>query len=1178
VTSFRDLLSRRVILLDGGLGTQVQAHHLDLRRDFLGHENCTEILVRSRPDVVEEIHAAYLAAGADAVETNTFGTLPHVLQEFGLAGEARAMAAEAVRIARRAANRFSTPDRPRFVVGALGPGTKLASLGQVDWETLAASYRAAVDGLLDGGADAILLETCQDLLQVKCALAAAFEALRDRGTGPERLPVWVQVTLERQGATTLTGSSLETVITVLKPFPIAALGLNCATGPEDMAGSLELLARHWDRPVACLPNAGLPGIVDGRTVYPLGPEPFAETMARFADRYGLGLVGGCCGTTPGHIAALARRLGTRAPAAVPKAPLPPATASLYGPVPHRQEATVLCIGERCNASGSRAFRALLEAGNWTEIVALAREQARGGAHVLDVNVDVAGRDNPRDMREVVSRLVRQVDAPLMLDSSQPAVIEAGLRACGGKAVINSANFEEGDARFDRVCALAARHGAAIVLGTLDEDPAEALARTADRKLAIARRAVDRAVRVHGLPEEDLFIDPLVLPVSTGMEKDRGSGRETIEGVRRIAAALPGVQTVVGLSNVSFGLKPAARAVLNSAFLHELRAAGLTAAIVHAGAIRPRHRVPAAHWEAALDLLHDRRRPPGAEAVLRDGTRTGDPLAIFVDLFAGPAAAAADGAATDAARLPVEERLRRHIVDGERKGLEATLDEALAKHAPLALINDHLLAGMRTVGELFGAGQMQLPFVLQSAEVMKHAVDHLRPRMPAAAAGRGAIVLATVRGDVHDIGKNLVDILLTNNGYTVHNLGIKQTTEAILEAWRRTRADAIGLSGLLVKSVHVMEETLRAMQAQGADVPVLLGGAALSKPYCEDRLRTLYNPGVPGRGVYHGQDAFEALRIMDHLTGGRAAALDARIATRSAERARHAARAAATHGTDAPAADATGRAAIAAVPPPAPPFWGSRVVERLDPRDLYPLLNTKSLFRLQWQLAKGDRDDAAYARLLATEAVPVLERLKDELAGVLAPRVAYGYFPCGADGDALAVFDPADPAREIARLAFPRQANRGRLCLGDFFAPAAGGPGRRDVLALQCVTVGPGVAEREHALFERGEYREYLFVHGLGVEAAEALAELWHQRVRRELGIAGDDAPSAEGLFAKRYRGCRYAPGYPAWPELRDHETIWRLIDPSRIGCRLTETWQMVPEQSTCCLIAHHPAAHPFIVS
>lgn len=1209
-------LKKRTLVFDGAMGTSIYAKDLSVEHDYSGCENCTDILVKTRPDVITDIHESFLAAGADVVETDTFGANRLVLAEFDLEHECFALNKRAAEVARAACERFSTHDRPRFVAGSVGPGTRLLTLGNTTWPKMLASYHEQARGLIAGGVDAFIIETCQDLLQVKCAINACLEAIKAANRTPEDLPILVSVTIETTG-TMLLGTQIEAAACALAGYPIASLGLNCATGPVEMAEHVQWLARHWDRAVSVIPNAGLPILVEGRTEYPLRPAPFVEAMQRFVEESGVRIVGGCCGTTPEHIRLLAdmvertnnRRDGSRLTAPTAKQPPAPGCTSLYSVVDYRQDNSFLIVGERMNASGSKKFRQLLEAEDFDGIVSMAREQIRhDGAHVLDLNVDYAGRDNPADMAEIVRRVVRQVDAPLMIDSTQLATLEAGLMHAPGKCIINSANFEDGEEKFDAICDLAKRYGAAVIIGSIDEDKEAAMARTADRKVAIAARGLERATQHHKIDESDIFFDPLVLPISTGMDADRRSALELIHATRRIAREMPRCQIICGLSNVSFGLKPAARVVLNSVFLHELIDAGLTSAIVHASKILPRNRIDDAHWHAALNLIHDRRHPSrGGTGLPEDVTDEAfDPLAAFIDLFKD--ASTQGNAVKERKAMTLEERLRAHIIDGEKEGLAATLDEAMLKYPPLAIINDHLLDGMKVVGDLFGSGQMQLPFVLQSAEVMKLAVAHLEPHMQRVQGqAKGSIVLATVKGDVHDIGKNLVDIILTNNGYKVVNLGIKQPISSIIAAWREHQADAIGLSGLLVKSVTVMEENLAELNVEGVTVPVILGGAALTRHYCEGHLRAIY------RGeCFYGKDAFDGLRTMDHIVAGnthalareihdrlgkRSAAEDAINRTRVARLAAGAATSAAVAEPEAPPLAASD--VPRNVPIPIPPFWGSRVVERVDLDDVYPFINTTALFRGQWQFKKGARSDAEYKAAIEENIIPVFERLKARCQDehILRPAVVYGYFPCQADGDDLIIYDPRSPGlrdhpeaarpaaadwprapgglTELLRFTFPRQQGRKRLCISDFFRPATSGD--LDVIAMHCVTVGRRVSEVARELFERNEYTEYLYMHGFGVECAEALAEFWHKRIRQELGIGGEDSPRIRDLFTQHYRGSRYSFGYPACPDLADQEKLWRLLEPQRIGCELTENWQIDPEQSTSAIIAHHPQAKYFAV-
>lgn len=1177
--SLLEAMRERLLVLDGAMGTQVHAIDLDLEKDYLGCENCTDVLSLSRPDAIAGIHRAYFDAGSDAVTTNSFGGARHVLEEFGLEGRTFELNRSAAAIARGVADEMATRDRPRFVLGSLGPGTKLITLGQIGWDRLYAAYREAAEGLVAGGVDAVLLETCQDLLQVKCAVQAAREAIGRRTGDAMSVPVLVSVTIELTG-TMLVGSSIEAAIEALRPLPIDGLGLNCATGPVEMIEPVRALGRLWDRAITVMPNAGLPVLQDGKTVYPLQPAGFVESMGRLLDLGVISAVGGCCGTTPEHIRMLREAAAGRPGSASRVVDASAASGSLFSVVEHRQDSSALLIGERCNASGSRAFKRLLEAEDWDGVVSLARSQVKSGSHLLDVNVDVAGRDNRADMHAVVSRISREVDAPVMLDSTQPATIEAGLRAAAGRCVINSANFEDGEEKFDLMCRMARDYGAALVIGTIDEDPEEAMARTRERKLAIAERAIGRATGVHGLRVEDLFIDPLVLPVSTGMDSDRRSAMELIEGVRLIARRFPQVQITCGLSNASFGLKPAARVVLNSVLMHELTEAGLTSAILHAGSILPLAKIPEDQSAACLAVIYDKRAESTGGTGLPEGVDDPgfDPLQALIDLFADVESVRESGPSM--ADLPLPERLQRHIIEGENDGLVASLDEALGIWKPLDIVNDHLLEGMKVVGEQFASGQMQLPFVLRSAEVMKKAVAHLEPHMEKVEGQtRGSIVLATVKGDVHDIGKNLVDIILSNNGYTVHNIGIKQPINEILDALERTKADAVGLSGLLVKSVHVMEENLHELNARGITVPVLLGGAALTRTYAEGHLKSVYKGPL-----YYGKDAFEGLAIMDRLRSGRAAEIDAQVAERQAKRAaaleKVGAGAARDGGSGGEGPALAERSDVARdVDVPEPPFWGSKVVESVPLKQVLGLINPTALFAVQWQIKRGTKSKAEYEAQLDETARPVFKRLcaEAERDGVLTPKLVYGYFPCRSEGDAVVVLDPDDHTREIERIGFPRQPGGRRLCIADFFRDAeecerAGGP---DVIGMSCVTMGERISEHCKRLFDAGAYQDYLYWHGLGVEAAEGLAELWHKRMRQELGIAGQDDPTPAGLFKQGYRGSRYSFGYPACPDMSGHETIWRLIDPTRIGCELTENHQIVPEQSTSAIVVHHPEARYF---
>jgi 5-methyltetrahydrofolate--homocysteine methyltransferase len=1144
---FMGALRERVLVFDGAMGTMLQNAGLSLD-DYQGKEGCSEILCVSRPDVVRDIHAAYFEAGADAVETNSFGSSAIVLAEYDIADQVVPLNRLSAELARGVADDFQADGRPRWVAGSIGPGTKLPTLGHTTYDVLAATYADQAFGLLEGGADLLLIETCQDLLQIKAAVAGAYAGMR---RAARRVPVITQVTVETTGQMLL-GSDIAAALTAIEPLGVDVIGMNCATGPAEMGEHLRHLAQHARTPLSCLPNAGLPELRDGKPWYPLTPQELAEAHSRFVAEFGLNIVGGCCGTTPEHVRQVVEALGGRAPA--PREPAhEPSLSSLYQSVPLDQDITYLTVGERCNANGSRKFRDLMLEGDLEGMVGVAKDQVREGAHVLDVCVDYVGRDGAPDMDVLAARLATQSTVPIMLDSTQADVLEAGLKRLGGRAIINSINLEDGEARMDAVCPMARQYGAALVALLIDE---EGQARDVEWKLRIAHRIHDLAVDKHDLAPEDLIFDALTFPLGSGQEDLRGDAIATLEAIRRIKAELPGVRTILGVSNVSFGLAPAARQVLNSVFLHEAREAGLDAAIVAPARILPMHRIEDEQRQVALDLIYDRRR---------DGY---DPLQKFMALFEGKEATKA-ASAEDLAELPIDERLQRRIVDGVRDGLEADLAEAMQTRSPLSIINEVLLAGMKTVGELFGAGEMQLPFVLQSAEVMKAAVAVLEPFMEKAdQGGKGRVVLATVKGDVHDIGKNLVDIILTNNGYTVHNIGIKQPIATIIDKAEEVGADAIGMSGLLVKSTVVMRDNLEELNARGLDAyPVLLGGAALNRTYVEGDLRQLYK----GR-VFYCRDAFAGLRVMDQLREEREQGIQAaKEPVRAPRVAPVKPRGPAPAGPD---VSELARSDVAVdVPVPTPPFLGeARVVKGIPVRDLVPYLNESALFRGQWQLRPvGGKE--GWRHTLETEARPRLRALLDEAVAtqILRPAVVYGYFPCNSDGNDLVVWDAE--GRERVRFSFPRQRRDRRLCIADFFRPVSSG--EPDVIGMHVVTMGLAASEATARLFADNRYREYLELHGVTVEMAEALAEYWHKRVREELGIAGEDAAAMEDLFDQGYRGSRYSFGYPACPDLEEQTKLFELLGPERIGVELSEEFQLHPEQSTSAIIVHHPEAKYF---
>jgi len=1167
---FLQQVAQRVVVFDGAMGTSIHTYPLDIKRDWMGQENISEVLNLTRPEIIQEIHESFLAVGCDVVETNTFGANKIVLAEAELAGRTAEINRIAAQIARKACDKFQSADQPRYVVGSIGPGTKLVSLGMTSWDVMLDSYAEQCRGLIAGGVDVFLIETAQDLLQVKCAIDAASIAMAEaRLVGEKRIPIMVQVSMDlNAGQSMLMGSDASAVVAALLPFDqVDCLGLNCATGPAELAEHVQYFCHHWPRFVSVQPNAGMPVMVDNAAQFPLGPADFTRGMMRFVDQFGVNIVGGCCGTTPEHLKELVRTVGLRAPKARDVV-VRPQVSSLMSAEDIEQDSSYLIIAERTNTNGSRQFKRLLQADDWDGLVSMARDEVKDGSHLLDVCVDFVGRDGVRDMHEVVGRFIRQIKpgVPLMLDSTDAAVMEAGLKLCGGRCVLNSMNLEDGEARIALICKLAKTYGAAVVAGTIDEDKLNAMARTADRKLAIAKRIRDLAVK-YGLKDEDILFDPLVLPISTGIAEDRRNALETIEGTRRISQELPKCHTVAGLSNVSFGLKPAARQVLNSVFLHELREAGLTAAIVHASKLQPKNKISDEHWQAALDLIYDRRR---------DGF---DPLTHFIGLFPEVTGEQAAAPVTEQAALPIEERLKRHIIDGEKRNLTVHLDEALAKYPALEIINNILLEGMKVVGELFGSGQMQLPFVLQSAETMKAAVAHLEPHMDKVAGqSKGKIVLATVKGDVHDIGKNLVDIILTNNGYTVFNLGIKQPVHDILRAAKEKQADAIGMSGLLVKSVGVMKENLEELNAQGVDIPVLLGGAALTRDYAEETLADLYHGPL-----LYCKDAFDGLKMMDAIAGGATERIVAEQRQRSQKRKQQRQQSEEKFGHIISGESKNIPPIAKDNPVPLPPFWGRRVINDIPRQAIFPFINTNALFIGQWGFKQKGLSAEQYQALLNEKVLPVFETLQRQAMEekLLQAKVVYGYFPVQSDGDELIVYDekafvslqPTTPPVEKLRFTFPRQQGRRRLCIADFFRSKASG--EFDVLGVQMVTIGDRATDAAELLRKDNRYQQYLYLHGFGVESAEALAEMWHKRMRRELGFGSEDAARTPELFQQGYRGSRYSFGYPACPNLEDRAKLVALLNPAEIGVTLSENFMLVPEQSTDALVVHHPQAKYF---
>lgn len=1177
---------RPVLVFDGAMGTSLQTQNLTAE-DFGGleYEGCNEYLVHTKPEAVEMVHRGFLEVGADVIETDSFGSTSVVLAEYDLADQAYYLNKRAAEIAKKAAIEYSTPEKPRFVAGSMGPGTKLPTLGHIDFDTLKNAYFEQAEGLYDGGADLLIVETCQDVLQIKAALNSIEEVFTKKGN---RIPIMVSVTMETMG-TMLVGTEISAALTILEPYNIDILGLNCATGPDLMKPHIKYLAEHSPFIVSCIPNAGLPENVGGQAYYRLTPIELRMSLMHFIEDLGVQIIGGCCGTRPDHIKALAEISSTLKP----KERHPqyePSAASIYSAQPYIQDNSFLIVGEKLNASGSKKCRELLNEEDWDSLVSMAKSQLKEGAHILDVNVDYVGRDGVKDMKELASRLVNNVTLPLMLDSTEWEKMESGLKVAGGKCILNSTNYEDGEPRFYKVLELAKEYGAGIVIGTIDE---EGMARTADKKFEIAKRAYNAVVE-YGISATEIFFDTLALPISTGIEEDRENGKATIESIKRIREELPGCHVLLGVSNISFGLNPASRQVLNSVFLHEAMAVGMDAAIVSANKILPMAKIEPEYQEVCRDLIYDRRRFDGDICIY-------DPLTKLTDIFTGKTTKKDP---TKNASLPVEERLKQHIIDGERIGLDDSLTEALKSYPPLEIINTFLLDGMKVVGELFGSGQMQLPFVLQSAQTMKSAVAYLEPFMEkedSNSNGKGTFIIATVKGDVHDIGKNLVDIILTNNGYKVINLGIKQPVENIIQSYREHKADCIAMSGLLVKSTAFMKENLATFNEEGITVPVILGGAALTPKFVHNDCQKTYK----GKVIY-GKDAFVDLNFMEKLMPAKSVGqwddmkgflgevsleeiieipLDNEIELNpdiifvdSDEKAK-AEKVIDTRRSDAVEID---------IKRPKPPFWGAKLLQsdELFLEEIFKYLDLQALFVGQWQYRKPkEQPREEYDEFLKEKVYPILKEWKQKVISekLLNPTILYGYFPCQSEGNSLLIYDSEiiqnlgekipKNLEPITVFEFPRQKSVRRLCIADFFAPKESGI--IDVFPMQAVTVGEIATEYAKKLFEANQYTNYLYYHGMAVQTAEAMAEWTHARVRKELGFADKEPDNIRDILQQRYQGSRYSFGYPACPNIPDQYKQLSLLGCDRINMYMDESEQLYPEQSTTAIIAYHPTAKYF---
>ncbi|AFY38567.1 methionine synthase (B12-dependent) [[Leptolyngbya] sp. PCC 7376] len=1169
---------RPVLVFDGAMGTNLQVQELTAE-DFGGpeYEGCNEYLIETKPEAVAIVHRGFLEAGADVIETDTFGATSIVLAEYDLADKAYELNKKAAELAKSVTAEFSTPEKPRFVAGSIGPGTKLPSLGHIDYDSLENAFAEQADGLFDGGVDLMLVETCQDVLQIKAALNGIERTFEKKG---DRLPIMVSVTMETMG-TMLVGTEISAAVAILEPYKIDILGLNCATGPDLMKEHVKYLSEHSPFIVSCIPNAGLPENVGGQAHYKLTPLEMKMAMMHFIEDLGVQVIGGCCGTRPAHIKALAEVAAELKPKER-HTTFEPSAASIYSTQPYIQDNSFLIVGERLNASGSKKCRTLLNEENWDSLISLAKSQVKEGAHVLDVNVDYVGRDGVRDMHELASRLVNNITLPLMLDSTEWEKMESGLKVAGGKCILNSTNYEDGEERFYKVLSLAKKYGAGVVIGTIDED---GMARTAEKKFAIAKRAYDACLE-YGIPPYEIFFDPLALPISTGIEEDRLNGQATVDAIKQIRDELLHCHIILGVSNISFGLNAASRQVLNSVFLHECMQVGMDSAIVSASKILPMSKISDEHKKVCLDLIGDRREFDGDVC-------TYDPLTKLTELFAGKKAKKSEAIDKN---LPIDERLKQHIIDGERLGLEDALNEALENHPPLNIINVFLLDGMKVVGELFGSGQMQLPFVLQSAQTMKAAVAFLEPFMDKEEGddrGKGTFVIATVKGDVHDIGKNLVDIILSNNGYNVVNLGIKQPIENIVKAYEEHRPDCIAMSGLLVKSTAFMKDNLEAFNERGITVPVILGGAALTPKFVNQDCQNTYK----GRVVY-GRDAFADLHFMDKLMPAKSAEnwddlkgfLDEYDENGSNGNGHHETNGSAIIEEVAPepeepeVIDTRRSEAVALdIERPTPPFWGTKILTAadLDLKELFWHLDLQALIVGQWQFRKKkNQTKEEYDQFVIDEVHPLLEQWKARAIAekILDPTLIYGYFPCQSQENSLIIYDvdkyAADETLEkVAKFDFPRQKSGKRLCIADFFATVESG--QVDVFPMQAVTVGEIATEYAKKLFDANEYTDYLYYHGLAVQTAEALAEWGHARVRRELGYGDLEPDNIKDMLRQRYQGSRYSFGYSACPNIQDQYTQLDLLKVDRINMYMDESEQIYPEQSTSAIITYHPVAKYF---
>ena len=1184
--SFRTYLNRDekpLIIFDGGTGTSFQ--NLNLTADDFGGkelEGCNENLVLSSPEVVEKVHNSFLEAGCHVIETNTFGASSIVLDEYDIADKAYEINKNAAFIAKKAAAKYSSVDKPRFVAGSIGPTTKLPTLGHIDFDELKQSYKEQIYGLIDGGVDLLLIETCQDVLQIKSALLASKEILESKNID---IPLMVSITMETTG-TMLVGSDIASALTILEPFNIDILGLNCATGPEQMKEHIKYLSENSPFAISCIPNAGLPENIGGVAHYRLKPIELKMQLMNFIYDFNVQLIGGCCGTTPEHIKYLSSIIDeiidierTYNNGKKNSSSFIPSASSIYNSVPYKQDNSILIVGERLNASGSKKVRELLNNDDWDGLVAIAKQQQKENAHVLDVNVDYVGRDGVKDMKEITSRLVTNINLPLMIDSTDADKMESGLKSAGGKCIINSTNYEDGNERFDQVLNLALGYGSGLVVGTIDED---GMARNSEKKYKIVKRAINRT-RECGLSDYELFFDPLALPISTGIEEDRLNAKETISAILKIRENFPDIHIILGISNISFGLSPLSRINLNSIFLDECIKAGLDSAIIAPNKILPLTKISEETKKLCLDLIYDKRK-------FEDDICIYDPLVELTKAFQDLSIQDFKKASSENKNLTLEESLKNHIIDGEKIGLEDQLNKALKKYKPLEIINTFLLDGMKVVGDLFGSGQMQLPFVLQSAETMKFAVSILEPYMETVDENisNGKLLIATVKGDVHDIGKNLVDIILTNNGYDVINLGIKQDVSAIIDAQKKHNADCIAMSGLLVKSTAFMKDNLEAFNNENISVPVILGGAALTPKFVNEDCSKIYK----GKILY-GKDAFTDLKFMNEYmdnkkkgnwsnTEGFINNEGININLASSKSNSQAVKKSISIHTETSKLNLKENFIrskfINEEDPIQAPFLGTKVLNDVD-IDLNKLifyLDTKALFSGQWQIKKGKNQSVdEYNNYLDSYAKPLLDKWLEIIIEkkLISPKAVYGYFRCGRKDNSIFLFEEKS-LNKISQFNFPRQKSGNNLCIADFYCDLKNDK-PIDICPMQAVTMGDIASEYSQKLFKEDKYSDYLLFHGLTVQLAEALAEYVHALIRIECGFRTEEPDKNREILAQKYRGARYSFGYPACPKVSDSNIQLSLLDAKRISLTMDESEQLHPEQSTTAIISLHSKAKYF---